>query len=248
MRPITGLHLNAVCSPVTGEQVKGLRRTQRPDEETKGRALRPMKKDEYVPEDKKTPSGRYWMDKDENGKLRVHFDDPSRTEDPITGNKKVGAANEAGTVEYLGDVKAAEASGKAAQTEALVDKAENAVNGSDRADASDGSIKADEAGKKQMTGVPGENGDKKADGPEEDGKKANGSDEKKKVETCTGDTSKVDREIEKLKRKKKELEQKVNRESDPDKAEDLKKQLAQVERELSQKDNDSYRRRHTVFH
>ena len=91
-------------------------------------------------------------------------------------------------------------------------------------------------------------GDKKADGPEEDGKKANGSDEKKKVETCTGDTSKVDREIEKLKRKKKELEQKVNRESDPDKAEDLKKQLAQVERELSQKDNDSYRRRHTVFH
>ena len=56
------------------------------------------------------------------------------------------------------------------------------------------------------------------------------------------------REIEKLKRKKKELEQKVNRESDPDKAEDLKKQLAQVERELSQKDNDSYRRRHTVFH
>ncbi|MCI9105545.1 MAG: hypothetical protein HFG56_07420 [Lachnospiraceae bacterium] len=73
-------------------------------------------------------------------------------------------------------------------------------------------------------------------------------DSDKKVEKCTGNTDRVDREIEKLKRKKKELEGQIHSETDDKKIEQLEKELAQVERELSQKDNDAYRRQHTVFY
>lgn len=72
-------------------------------------------------------------------------------------------------------------------------------------------------------------------------------DKDKRAERCTGDTGKVDREIEKLKRKRAELEQRLNTERDEAKREDLEQQLAQVEAELRQKDNDGYRRRNTVF-
>lgn len=68
-----------------------------------------------------------------------------------------------------------------------------------------------------------------------------------KAERCTASTDKVDREIERLKRKRDELEEQINRETDPARAEKLEKDLAQVERELRQKDNDAYRRQHTVF-
>lgn len=74
-------------------------------------------------------------------------------------------------------------------------------------------------------------------------KKAKG----KKVESCRGNTDKVDQEIEKLKKKRDQLKQRIHTEKDEVKAEELKKQLAQVESELKRKDNDAYRRRHTVF-
>lgn len=81
---------------------------------------------------------------------------------------------------------------------------------------------------------------KKADHPE---KKASGSPGK----SCRANTDKVDREIERLKKKQRELKQPLNTETDPTKAEALKKQLTQIENELRQKDNDSYRRQHTVY-
>ena len=56
----------------------------------------------------------------------------------------------------------------------------------------------------------------------------------------------MDREIEKLKKKQQELEQRINTETDEAKIKDLEHQLAQVERELKQKDNDTYRRQHTT--
>lgn len=68
----------------------------------------------------------------------------------------------------------------------------------------------------------------------------------KKAEQCTANTDQVDREIEKLKQKRKELKQRLNMETDEGKKEPLERQLAQVERELRQKDNDAYRRQHTV--
>lgn len=67
------------------------------------------------------------------------------------------------------------------------------------------------------------------------------------VERCTGSTDKVDREIEKLKREKQELEQRLNTETDEARIKDMKTKLAQVERELRQKDNDTYRRQHASY-
>lgn len=69
----------------------------------------------------------------------------------------------------------------------------------------------------------------------------------KKAERCAGNTDQVDREIERLKRKREELERQISAEPDESKVKSLKRKLAQVERELNQKDNDTYRRQHTVF-
>lgn len=65
---------------------------------------------------------------------------------------------------------------------------------------------------------------------------------------CTGNTDKVDREIKKLKEKKEQLEQQIRMAAgDEEKVRDLEKALAQIESELSQKDNDAYRRQHASF-
>ena len=77
--------------------------------------------------------------------------------------------------------------------------------------------------------------------------KASKQAEGKKPQMCKASTDKVDREIEKLKKRKKELEGQLRTEQDETRRQSLESELAQVERELSQKDNDSYRRQHTVF-
>ena len=66
-------------------------------------------------------------------------------------------------------------------------------------------------------------------------------------EKWMGNTDKVDREIEKLKKKQQELKQQLGTETDEVKIKDLERQLAQVERELKQKDNDTYRKQHSTF-
>lgn len=66
-------------------------------------------------------------------------------------------------------------------------------------------------------------------------------------EKWEGNTDQVDREIEKLKKKKEELEQRLGTETDEAKIRELERRLAQVERELRQKDNDTYRRQHAAF-
>lgn len=85
--------------------------------------------------------------------------------------------------------------------------------------------------------------------PKEKGRpKAKANSPEKSEEKCTGNTDKVDREIEKLKKKKKQLEQQINAASEnEERVRELKKELAQVENELKQKDNDTYRRQHTSF-
>ena len=94
----------------------------------------------------------------------------------------------------------------------------------------------------------------RADGKEEpkaekaDGKKpkVDGDSQGKPAEVCIGNTDKVDREIEKL--KKKQQEQQIRSASgDERKIRELEKKLAQVEQELSQKDNDTYRKQHSEF-
>ena len=64
-------------------------------------------------------------------------------------------------------------------------------------------------------------------------------------EVTKANTDKVDVEIEKLKAKKAQLEQKISSAQNPN--ENLQKQLAQIENELRQKDNDTYRKAHTQF-
>lgn len=67
-------------------------------------------------------------------------------------------------------------------------------------------------------------------------------------EKCVGNTDKVDREIEKLKEKKKQLEQEIMSASgDEQKIQELERKLAQVESELSQKNNDTYRKQNSSF-
>lgn len=55
-------------------------------------------------------------------------------------------------------------------------------------------------------------------------------------------TDKVDSEIQKLKNKKAQLEQKISSTANPNA--DLQNQLAQIENELRKKDNDTYRKAH----
>ena len=103
---------------------------------------------------------------------------------------------------------------------------------------------------KQPESAPGAKKPPDADAPEEPdpaGQGAKGPEGKRdKDETWECNSDKVDREIEKLKKKQRELEQRLNTETDEAKVKDLERQLAQVERELQQKDNDTYRRQHTT--
>ena len=66
-----------------------------------------------------------------------------------------------------------------------------------------------------------------------------------KKELTKAATDKADAEIKQLKVKKAQLEQKISSAQNPDA--DLQKQLAQIENELRQKDNDAWRRQHTKF-
>ena len=169
MQSISGINSGAAQPSVPLAGVDEPKKVQRPEDETQSRYQKPVM-DEYVPEEKTEPSGRYWLGKDEDGKPKIYFDDPERAED--------------------------------------------APDASDR--------------------------DKSAEGPEKSGSDKDG-------QSCTCNTDKVDREIEKLKKQKQELEQQINRETDESKTEDLKAKLAQIEKELSQKDNDTYRRQHATY-
>lgn len=67
-----------------------------------------------------------------------------------------------------------------------------------------------------------------------------------KAEITVCDTGKVDRELENLRKRQEELSEQL-RSAAPERAEAIRRQLDQVNRELAQKDNDAYRRQHAVF-
>lgn len=71
-----------------------------------------------------------------------------------------------------------------------------------------------------------------------DDKKVSG-DEKKKYVT---NTDSVDKEIERLKEKKENIEQELRMEKDVEKKKRLEEELSRIESELTMKDNDNYRR------
>ena len=87
------------------------------------------------------------------------------------------------------------------------------------------------------------------DSPEKSDKKSEDSPEKSdksRSESCTGNTDTADREIERLKKKAEQLEQRINT-AEGKERERLERQLKNVQNELAQKDNDNYRRQHAVF-
>ena len=148
MMPISGVNPGGAQPLAATEKMPGAPQVQTPEEEAQGRRSKPVL-DEYVPEEPREPSGRYWMGRDEDGQPKIYFDGP-------------------------------------------------------------------------------------------EGKKDKG-------ETWECNTDKVDREIEKLKKKRQELEQRLNAETDEATIKDLERRLAQVERELKMKDSDAYRRQNAVF-
>ncbi len=79
------------------------------------------------------------------------------------------------------------------------------------------------------------------DGSESGGKKAERS------SRCTANTDGVDREIERLKKEKENLERSIRRSEDENEREQLRRRLESVTAELAEKDNDAYRRAHTLF-
>ena len=177
MMPISGVNTGTIQPLTTAEKIPGASRVQSSGEKVQCRQAKPAM-DEYIPEEPREPSGRYWMGRDEDGQPKIYFDDPERAADAPRQPEDAPEAEE-----------------------------------------------PDPAGQG-------------AKGPE--GKKDKG-------ETWECNTDKVDREIEKLKKKQQELEQRLNTETDEAKIKDLERQLAQVEQELKQKDNDTYRRQHAVY-
>lgn len=173
----------AAVRPGVAQEVQAAERPQAVQDAPSQTAgpLRPVR-DEYVPEEKhKEAWGRYWQEKDEDGSLKIHFDDP-------------------------------EAAGEAP---------------------------------KDVSAVP--EGDEPEAAGEEAPEKAAPSGGDREAERCTCNTDKVDRELEKLREKRADLEKQLNSESDEGKARELERKLSQVENELRQKDNDTYRRQHSVF-
>ena len=80
MQPISGAIPGAAQSPISAAGVKEPSKVLRPEDEAQGRPLKPVM-DEYSPEEKQEPSGRYWLGKDEDGQPKIYFDDPERAAD-----------------------------------------------------------------------------------------------------------------------------------------------------------------------
>ena len=152
MTHISGWNSEAIRPLAAPERTQGAPKVQRPDEDSQSRQPKAMM-DEYVPEEPEEPSGRYWIGREQDGRPKIHFDDPERA---------AGAPN-------------------------------------------------------------------------------------KPEEKWACDTGKVDREIEKQKKKQQELKQQLGTETDEGRIKELERQLAQTEQELREKDNDTYRKQHSTF-
>ena len=67
MQLISGLAPGAAQPPAAFSRVNETTNVQRPESEEQRRALKPVM-DEYIPEEKQEPSGRYWPGQDADGR------------------------------------------------------------------------------------------------------------------------------------------------------------------------------------
>lgn len=82
MIPVSGIPAGRVQQlPAAAET-----RNAPPKEEPRPASQRPAT-DEYIPEEKREPSGRYWLERDEDGNPQIRFDAPDRPEEPPEAGK-----------------------------------------------------------------------------------------------------------------------------------------------------------------
>ena len=161
MTPISNISTPAAQPLSPAERADRTQAARQPEAER--RSARPAQ-DEYLPEEKREPTGLYWPGRDEDGRPKIYFDAPEP-----------------------------------------------------EAEAPE-------------------------DAPRPEGPDRSGEEE----ERWACDTGEADREIERLKKRKEELERQLSAETGEARTEALERQLAQVERELKQKDNDTYRKQHST--
>ena len=77
MTPVSSINARAMQALAEPEKSLSAQKVQESQEETQSRPIR-AGKDEYIPEEKSEPFGRYWIGKDEDGQPKVFFDDPEK--------------------------------------------------------------------------------------------------------------------------------------------------------------------------
>lgn len=93
--------------------------------------------------------------------------------------------------------------------------------------------------------ISGERSGGKPNGVYEDPRKSERKERNTPKEECTTDTSRIDREIEKLKTEQQQVKQQLAvAGGDEKEIDELRRKLSRIENELSRKDNDAYRRQH----
>lgn len=80
MESLSNIIFPAASSPADTARVKDPSPLPPSEKETGDRPLKPAM-DQYIPEEPREPAGRYWLGKDEDGRLHIHFDDPERAEE-----------------------------------------------------------------------------------------------------------------------------------------------------------------------
>ena len=79
MQSISGINSGAAKPSVPIADVDEPKKVRRPEDETRPRHQKPVM-DEYVPEEKPEPTGRYRLGKDEDGKPKIYFDAPDASD------------------------------------------------------------------------------------------------------------------------------------------------------------------------
>lgn len=110
MTSISGVNAGAALPMAAAEKALETPTVQKADAAARSRPPKPVM-DEYVPEEKQEPSGRYWIGRDEAGRPKICFDGPVRAADgpkepeDAPGAKQPGRHQRAGGPEKKGEKK-----------------------------------------------------------------------------------------------------------------------------------------------
>ena len=121
MIPVSSINAGAMQALAEPEKSLSTQKVQESQEETQSRPIR-AGKDEYIPEEKSEPFGRYWMGKDEDGQPKIFFDDPEK------------AAGVPGRLKESPDKEEADQDKKADDSEKADEKGERCICSTDQVD------------------------------------------------------------------------------------------------------------------